>query len=167
MKRASKLTLATLVALNLAVVGPSRAAEPPLPDGGEGHPPGPPPFGGRHFESMEKKLQEMHSSLKLDAGQEKAWSDWMAKIKENRMDWQEKRKQFESWENLPAIERMEKHLAFARQRLSREEEKLAATKTFYAVLSPDQKQIFDKEFKLWPHGMGRHRQDKGPPPNPK
>ena len=60
--------------------------------------------------------------------------------------WDEKRKNFESWAGLPAPDRMEKMLAFSKEHVAKQEARLAATKSFYATLSPEQQKIFDKGF---------------------
>jgi Spy/CpxP family protein refolding chaperone len=52
---------------------------------------------------------------------------------------------------------MEKMLAFSKEHIARQEARLAATKTFYATLSPEQRQAFDKGFNFEHHGrFGKH-----------
>ena len=112
------------------------------------------------LEGHEKHLVTLKSDLKLDASQEIAWTEWMRKMKENRQDWQEKRKNAESWASLPALERMEKMLAFSKEHIVRQEARLAATKAFYTTLSSGQRLIFDKEFKFEHHGHAGKGQKK-------
>jgi protein CpxP len=47
---------------------------------------------------------------------------------------------------------MEKMLAVSKEHLARQEACLAATKMFYATLSPEQRKIFDKGFHFEHHG---------------
>jgi Spy/CpxP family protein refolding chaperone len=103
-------------------------------------------------ECMEKRLETLHKDLKLNPSQETAWTEWSDKFKAGRSAWKERHKDFESWANLPVPERMEKMLAFSKERVSRLEGRLAATKTFYATLTPEQRQTFDKQFDVRPHG---------------
>jgi hypothetical protein len=104
------------------------------------------------WEEHEKHLETLKSDLKLNANQEAAWAEWVGKMKENRQDWQEKRKNAEVWASLPALDRMEKMLAFSKEHIARQEARLAATKIFYATLSPEQRLTFDKGFKFEHHG---------------
>ena len=109
------------------------------------------------WEEKEKRLETLKTDLKLNASQETAWTEWVSKIKGDHKSWEEKRKNVESWASLPAIDRMEKMLAFSKEHIARQEVRLTATKTFYATLSPEQRQVFDKEFKFEDHDrFGKH-----------
>ena len=109
------------------------------------------------WEEKEKRLETLKTDLKLNASQETAWTEWVSKIKGDHKNWEEKRKDVESWASLPAIDRMEKMLAFSKEHIARQEARLTATKTFYATLSPEQRQVFDKEFKFEDHDrFGKH-----------
>ena len=103
-------------------------------------------------EGKEKRLETLKSDLKLTASQEAAWTEWSAKIKGDRKGWEEKHKDFESMESLPAPQRLEKMLAFSKEHIARQEVVLAATKTFYAILTPEQQQVFDKGFRFGHRG---------------
>ena len=109
------------------------------------------------WEGREKRLEALKTDLKLNANQEAAWTEWVGKIKGDHKGWEEKRKNAESWASLPAPDRMEKMLAFSKEHIAKQEARLAATKTFYATLSPEQRQIFDKGFNFEHHGrFGKH-----------
>ena len=108
-------------------------------------------------EGKEKYLETLKADLKLNANQEAAWTEWVGKIKEDHKGWEEKRKNAESWPSLSALERMEKMLAFSKEHIARQEARLAATKTFYATLSPEQRQTFDKGFNFEHHGRSGKR----------
>jgi hypothetical protein len=105
---------------------------------------------------LEKNLETLHQSLKLTAAQEPAWAEWAGKAKAARSEWKERRNDFESWDKLTAVERLEKMLAKSKERQAKLETQIAATKTFYATLSPEQKTIFDQQWAFRPHGRGRH-----------
>ena len=108
-------------------------------------------------EGKEKRLEALKADLKLNASQEAAWTEWVGKIKEDHKNWKEQREHAESWASLPAPERMEKMLTFSKEHIAKQEARLAATKTFYATLSPEQKSTFDKGFNFDHHGrFGKH-----------
>ena len=150
MKHHTKLALIAASTLAVAAGGFARAEQtPPSPASEqEGY------QGGAECdraEGMEKRLETLHKDLKLSPSQEAAWTEWSGKIKAGRPAWKERHKEFESWAKLPVPERIEKMLALSKEHVSKLEERLAATKAFYATLTPEQRQIFDKEF-----GFGRH-----------
>ena len=103
-------------------------------------------------EGKGKRLETLKADLKLSPDQETAWTKWLGKIKGDRKDWKEKHENAESWANLPAPERMEKMLTFSKEHIAKQEARLAATKAFYATLSPEQRLTFDKGFKFEHHG---------------
>jgi hypothetical protein len=110
-------------------------------------------------EGRGKRLEALKSSLKLTPNQEAAWTEWVDKIKGDRKNWSEMRKNAESLASLPAPERMEKMLAFSKEHIARQEARLAATKTFYATLTPEQRLTFDKGFNFQHGGhFGKHWQ---------
>lgn len=80
-----------------------------------------------------------------------AWTEWFGKIKGDRKGREEKRNNDASWASLPAPDRMEKMPAFSKEHIAGQETRLAATKAFYAVLPPEQRQL-DKDFNFEHHG---------------
>lgn len=122
---------------------------------------GPAAFGerGRSPEKMaawfEKRQAELHDKLKLNASQEGAWKNYIARVKPTEPP---KRPDRAEIEKLPAPERMEKMLGFMQENEKRMADRIAATKEFYAVLTPEQQKIFNDEFMP---GKGR-RHHRGP-----
>lgn len=104
------------------------------------------------WEGKQQRLETLKTDLKLNANQEAAWTEWAGKIDGDRKGWEERRKNELSWGSLPAPERMEKMLDFSKEHIARQEARLAATKTFYALLSPEQRLVFDKGFNFEHHG---------------
>ncbi len=153
MKHANRLAMIVLSVLALTAGGAAAAESPTSPPPAGNAPESSDfPCHPHRAEFAEQRLETLHKDLKLKADQEAAWKEWADKMQAGRADWKERHKEFESMSNLPAPERMEKMLAFSKERLSKQEERLAATKAFYAKLSPEQRQIFDKEFTFKPHG---------------
>lgn len=104
---------------------------------------------GGHMAQMSK---ELHDKLKLNADQETAWKTLVETMKPpaGRMP-----PDFGELEKLTAPERMEKMME--RMKLHQEAmgEHLAAMKTFYSTLSPEQQKVFDTEtLALWKKRMG-------------
>ncbi|MDO9192450.1 MAG: Spy/CpxP family protein refolding chaperone [Undibacterium sp.] len=89
---------------------------------------------------MEKHQKELHDKLKLTAAQEPAWKTFTDAIAPEAMAARPDRA---AMEKLTAPERMEKMLALSKERQAKMEGHLAALKTFYAVLTPEQKKILD------------------------
>lgn len=110
---------------------------------------------GRFGESMKehfaKRTAELHDKLKLNATQEAAWKTYIAKVQPGELPARPDRAELDK---LTAPERMERMLAHMKDAEQRMANRLAATKEFYAVLTPEQKKIFDDAFR---HGPGRHR----------
>ncbi len=105
--------------------------------------------GERMKERMEKRAAELHDKLKLNPAQEKAWNAYMEKMKPGEPPARPDRAELDK---LTAPERMERRLAHMKDAEKRMEQRVAATREFYAVLTPEQKKIFDDEFR---HGPGR------------
>lgn len=98
--------------------------------------------GGNRAERMAKYQARLHDKLKLTAAQEPAWATFTAASapKKPMGDWKAKR---EAMARLSAPERMEQWIAMSKERIADQESRLAALKTFYAVLTPEQKKVFD------------------------
>ena len=103
---------------------------------------------------MAQHLAEMHDKLKLSAAQEPAWKTFTTAIAPGAMPAHPDRA---AMEKMTAPERMEKTLALSKERLAKMESRLAALKTFYAVLTPEQKNVVDASHSLMRdkmhHGM--------------
>jgi protein CpxP len=85
--------------------------------------------------------QKLHAALKLTAGQEPAWAAYTAAIKPAARP---ERGERGAWKSMPAPERLAKRLEMAKQHVAMMETRLGATSTFYAVLTPEQKKLFDE-----------------------
>ena len=97
-------------------------------------------------EKMAQHQAALHDKLKLTAAQEPAWKNYVAAStptggKDGKAGWGNRAEM----DKLSAPERMEKQLAMSREHEARLSARLAALKPFYAVLTPEQKQIFNQE----------------------
>lgn len=105
---------------------------------------------GEHFAKRQAKL---HDALQLSGAQESAWAAYQAAIKPAAMDMHGDRA---AWASMPAPARMEQMIAMSKQRTAAMESHLVALNTFYSVLTPAQKKVFDEN--TW-GGRGHHRGD--------
>ena len=104
---------------------------------------------GERAAQHQKKLHDM---LKLTPSQDSAWATFTAATKPAMRGQHGQRG---DWKTMPAPERMEKRIEMGRQHITQMEAHLAALNTFYAVLTPEQKKVFDAH-SMGGHGM-RHR----------
>lgn len=108
-------------------------------------------FGEHTRENFARHTAELHDKLKLSAAQEAAWKTYIAKVQPGERPARLDRAELDK---LTAPERMERMLAHMKETEQRLTTHIAATKEFYAVLTPEQKKIFDDAFR---HGPGHRR----------
>lgn len=103
-----------------------------------------------------KRVAELKTKLKITAAQEGAWTTFTAAMKPPARDAHQRPDRAEL-DKLSTPERLDKmrvlrtqHLTDMQAQMDKRDE---ATKTFYAVLSPEQKKLFDAEHAR----MGNHR----------
>ncbi|MCK9394531.1 MAG: Spy/CpxP family protein refolding chaperone [Methylobacter sp.] len=152
MKNIIRIAILTLAVTGLVAVQNVLAEQPGAAAFGKPESAGEQPKKCNRWDGREKRLDTLKSELKLNPNQEPAWAEWVDKTKGDRKGWEEMSKNAESWSSLSAPERMERMLTFSKEHIARQEARLAATKTFYATLSPEQRQIFDKGFNFEHHG---------------
>lgn len=102
-------------------------------------------------ERMQQHQKALHDALKLSPEQEGAWKKFSESMQPPA---KAERGKPEEGAKLTMPERAEKMLELAKQRQERMGEHLAALKTFYATLTPEQKKTFD-EFHTGPRGGRR------------
>ncbi|BBA35817.1 uncharacterized protein sS8_3885 [Methylocaldum marinum] len=101
---------------------------------------------------MAERMAELRQDLKLTAEQEANWNTWTAKMKEIKETKKQSRPDREAMKNLSAPDRLEKMIALQKAKTAYLEEALAATKTFYATLTPEQRKVFDEKTPFGKHG---------------
>jgi Spy/CpxP family protein refolding chaperone len=108
-------------------------------------------------ERAAKREQKLHDALKLTPNQEAAWATYTSAIKPAART---ERGERGDWKNMAAPERMAKRIEMAKQRVAVMESRLQAVSAFYAVLTPEQKKLFDDNSTQRGHRMG-HRMKEG------
>jgi Spy/CpxP family protein refolding chaperone len=109
-------------------------------------------FQKKMAEHMAQRTQKLHDALQLSSAQEQAWTSFVASMKPAQHDraQHQDRKAFAA---LPAPQRMQKMIDMSKQRTAAMESRLSALNTFYSVLNPQQKKVFDEQTA---DGMGMH-----------
>ena len=94
-------------------------------------------------ERIAKRHSALHDQLKLTAAQEPAWKTYVAAVTPTDMGkhWVD----HAAMAKMSAPERLEKHIAMSKERDTRMAAHLAALKTFYVVLTPQQQKIFNEK----------------------
>jgi hypothetical protein len=100
-----------------------------------------------------QRLAELKSKLNLQAAQEPAWNTFTQSMQHPaRMA----RPERASFEKMTTPERLDQMQAMKAMRDARMQQRAEATKVFYAILSADQKQVFDQETGRMMKGSGMH-----------
>jgi periplasmic protein CpxP/Spy len=106
-----------------------------------------------------KRSAELKAKLKITPQQEGAWNDFVAAMKPPARD-AANRPDRAALEKMTTPERLEKMKAMRTQHMSEMnaamEKRDAATKTFYAALTPDQQKVFDAAHTQGPRGHVKH-----------
>lgn len=99
----------------------------------------------KRAERHAQRQAKLQQALKLTPAQEAAWASYTAAIKPAPHGEPGKRPDRASWAAMSAPQRMEQRIAMARQHTAMMEARLAALTSFYAVLTPEQKKVFDEQ----------------------
>lgn len=149
---------AGLLCLSLAVAGAAAAQErpqgPPPPGAGPRGPGGRPGFEpGKMFEQMRQRREErLHDLLQIKPNQEAAFKTFLASVAPPRPDRDGRggpgglgrgRERGPDAAPMTTPERLDRMQARMAERQQRFQQMAAATKTFYAVLTPEQRKAFD------------------------
>ncbi|GGC95803.1 Spy/CpxP family protein refolding chaperone [Undibacterium terreum] len=113
---------------------------------------------------MAKHQAELHDKLKLTAAQEPAWKTFIDATAPGPMP-AHKPEDRKAFEKLNTPDRMEKGLQMMKEHQAKMEAHLAALKTFYAVLTPEQQKTFDdahRHMRGHRGGWGHHGGDGKP-----
>ncbi len=112
----------------------------------------------RHAEFAAKRAQRvarLHDELKITPAQENAWNAFVAAMKPAQRG-EHQRGDRSAMANMPAPERAQKMIERQKQRTVFMEQRLSALNSFYSVLSPEQKKVFDEKAARMQSRFGRH-----------
>jgi Spy/CpxP family protein refolding chaperone len=116
-------------------------------------------FAAKREQMHAQRVARLHDELKITPAQEQAWNTFVASMKPaQRADRQHDRA---AWAGLTAPQRAEKMIELQKQRTAAMEQRLAALNSFYSVLSPEQKKVFDEKAARMQSRFGRHGGEHG------
>jgi len=101
-----------------------------------------------------QRVARLHDELKITPAQENAWNAFVASMKPAQRD-HGQHGDSAAWAGLSAPQRAEKMLAMQKARTAAMEQHVAAMNSFYSVLTPEQKKVFDEKAAHMQHRFGR------------
>lgn len=117
-------------------------------------------------ERMDKRAAELKAKLKLTPAQEGAWTTFTAAMKPPAGMLASHQAEREAMAKLSTPERIDKMKSLRASRDAEMDKRAEAVKTFYAVLTPEQKKVFDAEHMRGGPGRGMHERDGERKPRP-
>lgn len=148
-----------LTVLGMAATSMAAQAQDGKPEDGKAqqqhrdHKPDPARMQEKMGEFFAMQQARVHYQLKLTPAQEPAWNTYQAAIKPVMPAGP--RPDMKAWMATPAPDRMAKMIEMGKQHIATEESHLAALRTFYATLTPEQKKAFDHSM-MGGHHRGHH-----------
>ena len=114
------------------------------------------------FEQEHAKRQaKLHDKLKITPAQEEAWKTFVAKTAPVRPATPPTRMSKEEWSKLTTPQRLDQQQEHMKQQQDKMAQHVAATKDFYAVLSPEQQKLFDDAFRKMQQRRFEHGHEHG------
>jgi hypothetical protein len=107
---------------------------------GKGRDRGERPRAGEQVDMLETTLHEFHEDLKLAAAQEAAWTAYVDRLRALESDVVRERRQSAQ---MAVLQRIDRVVDVARDRLTAVEDIAVAAKALYARLTPEQQEIAD------------------------
>jgi len=104
-------------------------------------------------ERIAQRQAELKQKLQLTPAQESAWSSYTNAMKPSARP---QRPDRESFARMSTPDRIDQMRALRNQRIAEQDRRADATKAFYALLTPAQKQVFDAETLRRGHRGGAH-----------
>lgn len=102
----------------------------------------------RHAKMAAKRAEhqaKLRDALKLNAQQQPAWDAFVASMQPPAKGERSGRPDRAAFAKLSAPERLQRGIDMQKQRTARMEQRLGALNSFYAVLTPEQRKVFDEQ----------------------
>jgi hypothetical protein len=109
-----------------------------------------------------QRLAELKQKLRLDASQEGAWNNFTATQQRPARAEGQARMDRAEFAKLTTPQRLERMQARQAERSARFAQRIEATRSFYATLSPEQQKTFDAETAHFGHRGGHGHPHHGP-----
>jgi len=113
-------------------------------------------FAAKREQKRAQRVAKLHDELRITPAQENAWNAFVASMKPAHRAGDRQHGDRAAMASLSAPERAQKMIERHKQRTVFMEQRLAALNSFYSVLSPDQKKVFDEKAARMQHRFGRH-----------
>jgi Spy/CpxP family protein refolding chaperone len=112
-------------------------------------------FAAKRDQMRAQRVAKLHDELRITPAQESAWNGFVASMKRPQHAGGQHGDRA-AWAGLSAPQRAEKMIERQKARTAAMEQRLAALNSFYSVLSPDQKKVFDDRTARMQSHFGRH-----------
>lgn len=113
-------------------------------------------FAAKRAQKRAERVAKLHAALHITPAQENAWNAFVASMKPAQRA-HGPHGDRAAWASLSAPERAQKMIERHKQRTAVMEQRLAALNSFYSVLSPEQKKVFDEKTARMQARFGHHR----------
>ena len=112
----------------------------------------------KHEQMRAQRVAQLHDDLRITPAQENAWNAFVASMKPGQHAGGHRgdRGDRTAAAGLSAPQRAEQMLQRQKARIAQMEQRVAALNSFYSVLSPEQKKVFDDKAAQLQSHMGRH-----------
>lgn len=114
-------------------------------------------FRAKMEQRIAERLAELKQKLAITPAQEGSWSAWTAAMKPAP----HQRRDRADFQSLNTPERIDRMRALRAERNAQMDQRMDATKTFYATLNAEQKKVFDSESAKFLAGGQRHGHGEG------
>jgi hypothetical protein len=112
-------------------------------------------FAAKREQMHAQRVAKLHDELRITPAQESAWNGFVASMKRPQHAGGQHGDRA-AWAGLSAPQRAQKMIERQKARTAMMEQRLAAMNSFYSVLSPDQKKVFDEKAARMHSHFGRH-----------
>jgi Spy/CpxP family protein refolding chaperone len=112
-------------------------------------------FAAKRDQMRAQRVAKLHDELRITPAQESAWNGFVASMKRPQHAGGQHGDRA-AWAGLSAPQRAEKMIERQKARTAAMEQRLAALNSFYSVLLPDQKKVFDDRTARMQSHFGRH-----------
>ena len=112
-------------------------------------------FAAKRAQKRAERVARLHDELKITPAQENAWNTFVASMKPAQRAGHQ-RGDRAAMASLTAPERAQKMIERQKARTVFMEQRLSSLNSFYSVLSPEQKKVFDEKAARMQSRFGRH-----------
>jgi hypothetical protein len=105
---------------------------------------------------MQRRMESLKRILQVSPNQEGAWNNWVAAMRPNPANMEQRHKMHEEFARMSTPERIDRMRQMRAQRSAEMDRRADATKALYAQLTPPQQKAFDEVSLKFMHGGRGH-----------